>query len=105
MLERDIPEQKIMGSIPACYTFHIESRSPKYFGADTIDTENIQENGGKKNEMFRPISVRNQLTMPYGRKVLGNLKQCNNIRIKITYNELLFYLTMLTTAYSFCHVW
>ena len=30
---------------------------------------------GKKPEMFRPIAVRNQLTTPYGRKVLGNLKQ------------------------------
>ena len=27
-------------------------------------------------EMFRPIAVRNRLTTPYGRKVLGNLKQC-----------------------------
>ena len=26
--------------------------------------------------MFRPIAGRNQLTTAYGRKVLGNLKQC-----------------------------
>ena len=26
--------------------------------------------------MFRPIAVRNRLTTPYSRKVLGNLKQC-----------------------------
>ena len=31
---------------------------------------------GKNPEMFRPIAVRNRLTTPHGRKVLGNLKQC-----------------------------
>ena len=38
-----------MGSFPACFTFHIENRSPKYFGTNTIGTENVRENGGKKN--------------------------------------------------------
>ena len=58
-------------------TFHLENRSPNYFGIDTIGTENVWENGGKKEtEMFQPIAVRNRLTAPYAQKVLGNLKQC-----------------------------
>ena len=65
-----------MGSNLACYIFHLENRSPKYFGTDTIGTENLWENGRKKTEMFWPIAVRNRLTTPYGPKVLGNLKQC-----------------------------
>ena len=48
-LEQGIPELDIVGLIPACYTFHIENRSLKYFSTDTIGTENVRENGGKKN--------------------------------------------------------
>ena len=40
-------------------------------------SENVREYGGKKKtEKFRPIAVRNPLITPYGRKVLGNSKQC-----------------------------
>ena len=48
-LEQGNPELKVSGLNPACYTFHIENRSPKYFGTDTIGTENVRENAGKKN--------------------------------------------------------
>ena len=75
-LERGIPELEVAGWNPACYTFHLENRSPKYFGIDTMGTKNVRENGGKKTEMFGPIAVRNRLATPYGRKVLGSLKQC-----------------------------
>ena len=40
-----------VGLNPACYTFHLENRSPKYFGTDTIGTENVRENGGKKKKL------------------------------------------------------
>ena len=48
-LEPGIHDLEVAGSNPACYNFHLENRSPKYFGIDTIGTENVQENGGKKN--------------------------------------------------------
>ena len=42
-LEQGIPQLKVAG-----YTFHLENKSPKYFGSDTIGTENLRENSGKK---------------------------------------------------------
>ena len=47
-LERGILELEVAGSNPICYTFHLENRSPKYYGTDTIGTGNLRENGGKK---------------------------------------------------------
>ena len=48
-LERGIHKLEVAGLNPACYTFHLENRSPKYFGINTIGNENVRENGGKKN--------------------------------------------------------
>ena len=36
----------------------------------------------KNPEIFWPIAVKNRLTMPYGRTVLGNLKQCTGLPLQ-----------------------
>ena len=65
-----------LGFESAWYSFHRENSSPKYFGTYTIwHWKCPGQRLEIKKEMFRPIAVRNQLTTPYGRKVLGNLKQ------------------------------
>ena len=95
-----------MGSIPACGTFHRENRTPKYFGTYTIWHWKCPRQWLEvKTEMFRPIAIRNQLTTPYGRKVLGNLKQCWLIIIILTSQPLpatisSSNLTLIGTAYN-----